>query len=401
MNDLLLNQKIKSIKEDKDKYNELKSKEDNDSDKEIDSNNKYNENKDDEYDSSFDEEPPEIHFESKPKKVNPGLCTFINDYLTRNVKEIQRYDQTKRTVLIISLFIIALNLLIKMIISIYIWIWFFKDKNDFKEKITNEMFDELSNFKEKLIIIIIFINRFSLLFGVLFFTICCFVECLNRIYFVLFSPDKSISLLVFNKIIFILSLGCFPELVIEMFNFKNQNNFIIKAFIAKLFFQPFLILFLVIYSIILIKMFYPIETREENIKNHIGIYITLFHSISNSELFKWNTLDNYYEDSINHKEDRQSNSSISDSQKYSDLNDNKDNHEYIDNFYSFFFVKIKIKHIILFIMFFILILPFFNGIFGYGYLVFYQNNNYIRNIFFKLDILLSIIFGFSIIRLNK
>lgn len=224
-------------------------------------------------------------------------------------------------------------------------------------------------------IFIYYINYLFLVFGI----IALFTEPILQIYIrvtFIASEKKSLLYLIWGKIMYFVVLGLVPESTLLMFQFNNKNNVIIPLFIAKIYSQPILLIAFVIYGIFLLLSFKGKDIII-NLKNHSYIYLGIIETIARWSYFNWKTI----------KEGDNE-----------ELNDGKREQDEDESLIQGKSTVIKISAFIAF--FAVLLSPVLNGIFGYGFFVFFYTESLTRFLF-KLDIVISVIFTLLTLRLIK
>ena len=285
------------------------------------------------------------------------------------------------------------------------------------------------------------INYIFLFFGfiILFIEMLCQFTIRNRT--LLTINECSLKSLILSKCLYFISLGFVPEVIFATVPFKSKKNVFLFFFQIKLITQPYIIIILVIYTLYTLCRRNE-ETKTEKIKNEIKLIKKIINDFVDKYIFVWN---NFNEKTIiekekkeKDKEDNKNNiNNLSSSQIINDSNDllNKDENEnktkyqkllgkideeeeneegegkkvlgFIKKFNQFkkrvslfwtdnIFTRIK-KYVILIIIAFFLFSPVINGVFGYGYYVFYESD---VNYHFQLELILCFIFGLILILLT-
>ena len=384
---------------------------------------------------SKDNEDIEPYIITKNKRKK-GTGNLIRDFLDLFSKEFNKAKVKKKFLIIIALIISTFTLVIKLYIFFVMLYYLIK-----RIKILNSFILEriLDNSSHKYFLCII--NYIFLFFGfiILFFEMLCQFTIRNRT--LLTINECSLKSLILSKCLYFISLGFVPEVIFATVPFKSKKNVFLFFFQIKLITQPYIIIILVIYTLYTLCRRNE-ETKTEKIKNEIKLIKKIINDFVDKYIFVWN---NFNEKTIiekekkeKDKEDNKNNiNNLSSSQIINDSNDllNKDENEnktkyqkllgkideeeeneegegkkvlgFIKKFNQFkkrvslfwtdnIFTRIK-KYVILIIIAFFLFSPVINGVFGYGYYVFYESD---VNYHFQLELILCFIFGLILILLT-
>ena len=389
---------------------------------------------------SKDNEDIEPYIITKNKRKK-GTGNLIRDFLDLFSKEFNKAKVKKKFLIIIALIISTFTLVIKLYIFFIMLYYLIK-----RIKILHTFILEriLDNSSHKYFLCII--NYIFLFFGfiILFFEMLCQFTIRNRT--LLTINECSLKSLILSKCLYFISLGFVPEVIFATVPFKSKKNVFLFFFQIKLITQPYIIIILVIYTLYTLCRRNE-ETKTEKIKNEIKLIKKIINDFVDKYIFVWN---NFNEKTIIEKEkekkdkdkeeDNKNNiNNLSSSQILKDSNDllNKDENEnknktkyqkllgkideeeeneegegkkvlgFIKKFNQFkkrvslfwtdnIFTRIK-KYVILIIIAFFLFSPVINGVFGYGYYVFYESD---VNYHFQLELILCFIFGLILILLT-
>ena len=384
---------------------------------------------------SKDNEDIEPYIITKNKRKK-GTGNLIRDFLDLFSKEFNKAKVKKKFLIIIALIISTFTLVIKLYIFFIMLYYLIK-----RIKILHTFILEriLDNSSHKYFLCII--NYIFLFFGfiILFFEMLCQFTIRNRT--LLTINECSLKSLILSKCLYFISLGFVPEVIFATVPFKSKKNVFLFFFQIKLITQPYIIIILVIYTLYTLCRRNE-ETKTERIKNEIKLIKKIINDFVDKYIFVWN---NFNEKTIiekekkeKDKEDNKNNiNNLSSSQILNDSNDllNKDENEnktkyqkllgkideeeeneegegkkvlgFIKKFNQFkkrvslfwtdnIFTRIK-KYVILIIIAFFLFSPVINGVFGYGYYVFYESDVNYR---FQLELILCFIFGLILILLT-
>ena len=396
---------------------------------------------------SKDNEDIEPYIITKNKRKK-GSGNLIRDFLDLFSKEFNKAKVKKKFLIIIALIISTFTLVIKLYIFFIMLYYLIK-----RIKILHTFILEriLDNSSHKYFLCII--NYIFLFFGfiILFFEMLCQFTIRNRT--LLTINECSLKSLILSKCLYFISLGFVPEVIFATVPFKSKKNVFLFFFQIKLITQPYIIIILVIYTLYTLCRRNE-ETKTEKIKNEIKLIKKIINDFVDKYIFVWN---NFNEKTIIEKEkekekerkDKEDNkNNINNENKIMNLkkqstmptirrkrkgsndeNENKSKYQkllgkideeeeneegegkkvlgFIKKFNQFkkrvslfwtdnIFTRIK-KYVILIIIAFFLFSPVINGVFGYGYYVFYESD---VNYHFQLELILCFIFGLILILLT-
>ena len=389
---------------------------------------------------SKDNEDIEPYIITKNKRKK-GTGNLIRDFLDLFSKEFNKAKVKKKFLIIIALIISTFTLVIKLYIFFIMLYYLIKRIKILHTFILERILDN-SNHKYFLCII----NYIFLFFGfiILFFEMLCQFTIRNRT--LLTINECSLKSLILSKCLYFISLGFVPEVIFATVPFKSKKNVFLFFFQIKLITQPYIIIILVIYTLYTLCRRNE-ETKTEKIKNEIKLIKKIINEFVDKYIFVWNNFnektiiekEKEKKDKDKEEEDNKNNiNNLSSSQILNDSNDllNKDENEnktkyqkllgkidekeeenedgqekkvigfikkinQFKNRVSLFwtdniFTRIK-KYVILIIIAFFLFSPVINGVFGYGYYVFYESD---VNYHFQLELILCFIFGLILILLT-
>ena len=272
--------------------------------------------------------------------------------------------------------------------------------------------------------------------------------------------ECSLKSLILSKCLYFISLGFIPEVIFATVPFKSKKNVFLSFFYIKLSTQPYILIILIIYILYTLFRRNE-ETKIERIKNEIKLIKKIINEFVDKYIFVWNNfnekiiIEKEKEKKEKEDDDKININNISSSQKLNDSNNiinsqkrksfpiirrkrkgSKDENEnktkyqkllgkideedeekedgqekkvigFIKKINQFkkrislfwtdnIFARIK-KYAILLIIVFFFFLPIINGVFGYGYYVFYESD--VHHLF-QLELILCFIFGFILILLT-
>ena len=298
------------------------------------------------------------------------------------------------------------------------------------------------------------INYIFLLFGFIILFIEMFIQFKIRNKTMLTINECSLKSLILSKCLYFISLGLVPEVIFATVPFKSKKNVFLSFFKMKLEIQPYIIVILTIYILYTLCRRSE-ETKKERIIEEIKNIKKIINDFADKNIFVWNNFiekttiiekekenkvnkdinkgdviidkDNNLLDikkrsslpSIIRRKRKGSNDENENKTKYQKLlrkiaeEENEDQEgakvlgfirkfNQIKNRVTLFwtdniFVRIKNYGILVIIGFF-LCSPVINGIFGYGYYVFYESDVYRC---FQLELLICFVFGFILILLTE
>ena len=382
------------------------------------------------------------------KRRKKGATDFFNDFLILFNDAFDKANLKNKFLIIIALIISFITLLIKLYMfgaMLYYLIKRIKILNSF---ILTRILD-----KKIYSYFLCIINYIFLLFGFIILFIEMFVQFNIRNKTMLKINECSLKSLILSKCLYFVSLGLVPEVIFATVPFKSKKNVFLSFFKMKLEIQPYIIVILIIYILYTLCRRSE-ETKKEKIIEEIKYIKKIINDFTDKNIFVWN---NFNEKIIieKEKEDKENKNMIKDKniinitnnpldikRQYSlptiikrkrkgsnDENENKSKYQkllrkiseeeneeqegakvlgfirkfnQIKNRVSLFwtdniFVRIK-KYGILVIIGFFLFSPVINGIFGYGYYVFYESDVYRC---FQVELLLCFVFGFILILLTE
>ncbi len=403
---------------------------------------------------SKDNEDVDSYIITKTKRKK-GTGNFIRDFLDLFFKEFDKAKIKNKILIIIALIISTFTLVIKIYIFFVMLYYLIKRIKILNSFILERILDNSSN---KYFLCII--NYIFLLFGfiILFIEMLCQFIIRNKT--LLTINECSLKSLILSKCLYFISLGFVPEVIFATVPFKSKKNVFLSFFQIKLSTQPYILIILIIYILYTLFRRNE-ETKIERIKNEIKLIKKIINEFVDKYIFVWNNFNEkiLIEKEKDKKEkeddDRININNISTSQKLNDSNNiinnqkrksfpiirrkrkgSKDENEnktkyqkllgkideedeekedgqekkvigFIKKINQFkkrislfwtdnIFARIK-KYAILLIIAFFLCSPIINGVFGYGYYVFYESD--VHHLF-QLELILCFIFGFILILLT-
>ena len=402
--------------------------------------------------SSKDSEDNEPYIITK-KRRKKGIMFVLNDLIDLLSKEFSKSKSKNKILIILALFINTITLILKFYIFWIMLYYLLKRIKILHSFILERILDDVSNSY-----FLFIINYFFLFFGFIILFIEMFCQFFIRARTLLTINECSLKSLILSKCLYFISLGLVPEVIFATIPFKSKKNVFLSFFKMKFIIQPYIIIILIIYG--LYTLFRRSEeTKKERIFNEIKSIKKIINEFVDKYIFVWNNfnekINNEKEkDNKENKKEKENDDKLSLSQniniennilnmkkRYSlptirrkrkgsnDENDNKDNYQkllgkieeeenedggekriigFIRKFQqvkkrvSLFwndniFVRIK-KYTILIIIGLFLCSPVINGIFGYGYYVFYESDVYRC---FQVELILCFIFGFILICLTE
>ena len=382
------------------------------------------------------------------KRRKKGATDFFNDFLILFNDAFDKANLKNKFLIIIALIISFITLLIKLYMfgaMLYYLIKRIKILNSFI--LTRILDNKIYSY------FLSIINYIFLLFGFIILFIEMFVQFNIRNKTMLKINECSLKSLILSKCLYFVSLGLVPEVIFATVPFKSKKNVFLSFFKMKLEIQPYIIVILIIYILYTLCRRSE-ETKNEKIIEEIKYIKKIINDFTDKNIFVWN---NFNEKIIieKEKEDKENKNMIKDKniinitnnpldikRQYSlptiikrkrkgsnDENENKSKYQkllrkiseeeneeqegakvlgfirkfnQIKNRVSLFwtdniFVRIK-KYGILVIIGFFLFSPVINGIFGYGYYVFYESDVYRC---FQVELLLCFVLGFILILLTE
>ena len=397
--------------------------------------------------SSKDGEDIESYIITK-NKSKKRRANFFSDFLNLFSEVFSKANLKNKFLIIIALLISIITLFIKLYmfgVMLYYLIKRIKILHSFI--MTRILDNKIYNY------LLCIINYIFLLFGFVILFLEIFVQFKIRNKTMLTINECYLKSLILSKCLYFISLGLVPEVIFATVPFKSKKNVFLSFFKMKLEIQPYIIVILIIYTLYTIFRRSE-ETKKERIIEEIKNIKKIINEFTDNNIFVWN---NFIEKAAIYKEEEKEtkNDKIF-SKQYAtidndsplnlkkqntlptirrkrrgskDENENKtkyqkllgkideENNEegegakvlgFIKKFNqiktrvsSFWtnniFVRIK-KYGILVIIGFFLCSPVINGIFGYGYYVFYESDVYRC---FQVELLLCFVFGFILILLTE
>ena len=397
--------------------------------------------------SSKDGEDIESYIITK-NKSKKRRANFFSDFLNLFSEVFSKANLKNKFLIIIALLISIITLFIKLYmfgVMLYYLIKRIKILHSFimARILDNKIYNYL----------LCIINYIFLLFGFVILFLEIFVQFKIRNKTMLTINECSLKSLILSKCLYFISLGLVPEVIFATVPFKSKKNVFLSFFKMKLEIQPYILVILIIYTLYTIFRRSE-ETKKERIIEEIKNIKKIINEFTDNNIFVWN---NFIEKAAIYKEEEKEtkkdkifskqyatidNDSPLNLKKQNTLptirrkrrgskdeNENKtkyqkllgkideENNEegegakilgFIRKFNqiktrvsSFWtdniFVRIK-KYGILVIIGFFLCSPAINGIFGYGYYVFYESDVYRC---FQVELLLCFVFGFILILLTE
>ena len=401
--------------------------------------------------SSKDSEDNETYIITK-KKRKKGNLDFINDLIYLLSKEINKGKLKNKILIMFALIINAITLIIKFYIFCIMLFYLLKRIKILHSFILERILDDTINSY-----FLCIINYFFLFFGFIILFIEMFCQFFIRTRTLLTINECSLKSLILSKCLYFINLGLVPEVIFATVPFKSKKNVFLSFFKMKLITQPYIIIILIIY-ILYTLCIRKEETRKERILNEIKLIKKIINEFVDKYVFVWNNFNekiNLEKEKENKEknEEKKNKVKLSFSQninnekifsdkrkrhslptirrkrkgskdenenitKYEKLlgkieeEDNEDGGEkkvlgiirkfqQVKNKVSLFwndniFVRIK-RYTILIIIGFFLCSPSINGIFGYGYYVFYESDVYRC---YQVELILCFILGFILILLT-
>ena len=380
---------------------------------------------------------------SKKRRAN-----FFSDFLNLFSEVFSKANLKNKFLIIIALLISIITLFIKLYMFGAMLYYLIKRIKILHSFIMARILDnKIYNY------LLCIINYIFLLFGFVILFLEIFVQFKIRNKTMLTINECSLKSLILSKCLYFISLGLVPEVIFATVPFKSKKNVFLSFFKMKLEIQPYILVILIIYTLYTICRRSE-ETKKERIIGEIKNIKKIINEFTDNNIFVWN---NFIEKAAIYKEEEKEtkkdkifskqyatidNDSPLDLKKQNTLptirrkrrgskdeNENKtkyqkllgkideENNEegegakilgFIRKFNqiktrvsSFWtdniFVRIK-KYGILVIIGFFLCSPAINGIFGYGYYVFYESDVYRC---FQVELLLCFVFGFILILLTE
>ena len=397
--------------------------------------------------SSKDGEDIESYIITK-NKSKKRRANFFSDFLNLFSEVFSKANLKNKFLIIIALLISIITLFIKLYMFGAMLYYLIKRIKILHSFIMTRILDnKIYNY------LLCIINYIFLLFGFVILFLEIFVQFKIRNKTMLTINECSLKSLILSKCLYFISLGLVPEVIFATVPFKSKKNVFLSFFKMKLEIQPYILVILIIYTLYTICRRSE-ETKKERIIEEIKNIKKIINEFTDNNIFVWN---NFIEKAAIYKEEEKEtkkdkifskqyatidNDSPLNLKKQNTLptirrkrrgskdeNENKtkyqkllgkideENNEegegakilgFIRKFNqiktrvsSFWtdniFVRIK-KYGILVIIGFFLCSPAINGIFGYGYYVFYESDVYRC---FQVELLLCFVFGFILILLTE
>ena len=397
--------------------------------------------------SSKDGEDIEYYIITKKKKKK-RRANFFSDFLNLFSEVFSKANLKNKFLIIIALLISIITLFIKLYMFGAMLYYLIKRIKILHSFIMTRILDnKIYNY------FLCIINYIFLLFGFVILFLEIFVQFKIRNKTMLTINECSLKSLILSKCLYFISLGLVPEVIFATVPFKSKKNVFLSFFKMKLEIQPYILVILIIYTLYTIFRRSE-ETKKERIIEEIKNIKKIINEFTDNNIFVWN---NFIEKAAIYKEEEKETkkdkifskqyATIDDDSPLNlkkqntlptirrkrrgskDENENKtkyqkllgkideENNEegegakilgFIRKFNqiktrvsSFWtdniFVRIK-KYGILVIIGFFLCSPAINGIFGYGYYVFYESDVYRC---FQVELLLCFVFGFILILLTE
>ena len=397
--------------------------------------------------SSKDGEDIESYIITK-NKSKKRRANFFSDFLNLFSEVFSKANLKNKFLIIIALLISIITLFIKLYMFGAMLYYLIKRIKILHSFIMTRILDnKIYNY------FLCIINYIFLLFGFVILFLEIFVQFKIRNKTMLTINECSLKSLILSKCLYFISLGLVPEVIFATVPFKSKKNVFLSFFKMKLEIQPYILVILIIYTLYTICRRSE-ETKKERIIEEIKYIKKIINEFTDNNIFVWN---NFIEKAAIYKEEEKETkkdkifskqyATIDDDSPLNlkkqntlptirrkrrgskDENENKtkyqkllgkideENNEegegakilgFIRKFNqiktrvsSFWtdniFVRIK-KYGILSIIGFFLFSPIINGIFGYGYYVFYESDVYRC---FQVELLLCFVFGFILILLTE
>ena len=397
--------------------------------------------------SSKDGEDIESYIITK-NKSKKRRANFFSDFLNLFSEVFSKANLKNKFLIIIALLISIITLFIKLYMFGAMLYYLIKRIKILHSFIMTRILDnKIYNY------LLCIINYIFLLFGFVILFLEIFVQFKIRNKTMLTINECSLKSLILSKCLYFISLGLVPEVIFATVPFKSKKNVFLSFFKMKLEIQPYILVILIIYTLYTICRRSE-ETKKERIIEEIKNIKKIINEFTDNNIFVWNNFIEkiaiYKEEEKETKKDKIFSKQYATIENDSPLNlkkqntlptirrkrrgskdenenktkyqkllgkiDEENNEEgegakilgFIRKFNqiktrvsSFWtnniFVRIK-KYGILVIIGFFLCSPAINGIFGYGYYVFYESDVYRC---FQVELLLCFVFGFILILLTE
>ena len=381
---------------------------------------------------------------SKKRRAN-----FFSDFLNLFSEVFSKANLKNKFLIIIALLISIITLFIKLYMFGAMLYYLIKRIKILHSFIMARILDnKIYNYY-----LLCIINYIFLLFGFVILFLEIFVQFKIRNKTMLTINECSLKSLILSKCLYFISLGLVPEVIFATVPFKSKKNVFLSFFKMKLEIQPYILVILIIYTLYTICRRSE-ETKKERIIGEIKNIKKIINEFTDNNIFVWN---NFIEKAAIYKEEEKEtkkdkifskqyamidNDSPLNLKKQNTLptirrkrrgskdeNENKtkyqkllgkideENNEEgegakilgfirkfnqiktrVSSFWTDNIFKKKKKYGILVIIGFFLCSPAINGIFGYGYYVFYESDVYRC---FQVELLLCFVFGFILILLTE
>jgi len=375
------------------------------------------------------------------KRRKKGRGNIINDYLILFNENFYKVKSKNQFLIILALIINVITLFLKLymyIMMLYYLVIRIKKLHSF---IFDRILDKVSNSY-----FLYIINYFFLLIGFIILLIEMFIQFDIRYKTLLTINECSLKSLILSKCFYFISLGLVPEVIFATIPFKSKKNIFLSFFKMKFLIQPYIIVITIIYILYTLCRRTE-ESKKERIFNEIKLIKKIINESFDNYIFVWNNFNEKINDekekeknnddekkielnkSVNFKKRNSehiirrirkgSKDENENKTKYQKLLGNNDEEEkedgkekkilgFLKKIRKFkekvslfwndnIFTRIK-KYIILIIIGFFLCSPIINGIFGYGYYVFYESKVYRC---FQIELIMCFIFGFILILLTE
>lgn len=392
----------------------------------VPSSNRINENdqeqdKEKEY-SEFDLNSSQLEptlSKHKFRRKKSNLFFFIQTKITSLFNQNNNLSSKEKFYLIILLLILSITFIIKLFIYFSCLIILFRNFSELKKSFTDLLFTKYFG------LYLYFIDLFFLFIGLILLFCENFIQLGVRLKLIENIKENSLKQIILCKFLFFLSLGMVPEIIITMLKFKNKNNIILSFFRLKFENQPMIFLILVIYFLYL--LINPKKEDEENkimqIKKSLLDKKNIIMGFLDKYIFTWNNFtkentkkikkinkdknkENKNEEEINNinSENSSINNSAFETLLSNKFKKKKEENSKIMLIKNYLFKEgicgnIK-KYLVLGGTVYMLGPIALNGIFGYGYYVFSFTND-VGCFLFKMDLILSFVFGYFLIKLAE
>lgn len=391
------------------------------------------------------------------KKRKKGRENIFNYYINLLTNQYHSSPLGNKILILISLIIIISTLFIKLFMYYIMLSSLIKRITKLREFIFNRILDGVKgNFFYNII------NYFFLVIGFIIYFIEMFCQFIIRYKTLLTINECSLKTLILSKCFFFISLGLIPEVIFANVPFKSKKNIFLSFYKMKLIIQPYIILALILYYLLFILCMGTGETIKEKILNEIKSIKKAINGFVDKYIFVWNNFNekdilieekekkeklqkeeedkNQIEEkakkgnelkrrktvanfgnfnrlgTVHRKKRKGSEDENEDKSKHQKLlrieeDEDEDEEKKKEGFFkklgnkyklsklflNNFLTRIK-NYIVLGIISLILLSPVINGIFGYGYYVFYDSQ---VDYCFQIDLALCFGYGFTLILLTN